>query len=269
VSAKPFWNSWFKKKSAEKIEGAVSKRLRWGVVSITGNFRQNNEDRCLVDPQGRYFLVADGMGGQSAGEKASELAIELIPRRLDQVIDFETDAPAKVTSGIDEAVGHANLEIMALGQLDPNLHSMGTTIAMLVAIEGVLYAAGIGDSRVYRLRGRDFEQLTKDDSLSQALHDAGTISKEEAATHRYKHVLVRYLGSKEGSTGANAKRLEAQSGDRFLICSDGVTDGAADAELAQILAAQTHPQAAAEAIVAAAQNGGSKDNITCITVYID
>jgi protein phosphatase len=269
VSAKPFWNSWFKKKSVEKIEGAVSKRLRWGIVSITGNFRHNNEDRCLVDPQGRYFLVADGMGGQSAGEKASELAAELVPRRLEQLLDFRTDSPEKVATSIDDAIGHANLEIMALGQLDPNLHSMGTTVALLVAVENALYAAGIGDSRIYRLRGQELEQLTKDDSLSQALHDAGTISKEEAATHRYKHVLVRYLGSKEGSTGANVKPLTVEPGDRFLLCTDGVTDGAPDTDIAHILRTESDPQAAAEAIVAAAQRGGSKDNITCVVVYVN
>ena len=239
------------------------------MVSITGNFRENNEDRCLVPPDGRYFIVADGMGGQSAGEKASELAMELVPKRLDQILDFDKDDPEKVASSIDDAVSHANLEIMAMGELDPNYHSMGTTIAMIVSVGNSLYVAGVGDSRVYRLRGQSFEQLTTDHSLSEALREAGTITKEEAATHRYKHVLVRYLGSKEGSAGVNAKRIIPESGDRFIVCSDGVTDGLADSTLAETLKSHTAPQEAAEAIVAAAQAGGSKDNITCITVYVD
>ena len=246
----------------------MSSRLRWGAVSITGNFRENNEDRCFVHPQGKYFIVADGMGGQSAGERASSLAAEIVPRRLDQVVDFSNDDPGRVSAGIDDAVGHANLEIMALGEIDPQCHSMGTTIAMAVVVGGAIYVAGIGDSRVYRLRGAEFEQLTQDHSLSEALREAGTISREEAATHRYKHVLVRYLGSKEGGSGANAKRLVPEPGDRFILCSDGVTDGASDDVLAQIIKTENDPQKAVEAIIEAAQTGGSKDNITCVAVYV-
>jgi protein phosphatase len=263
------WNLWSRKNSMHGTSGSLSKRLRWGVVTITGDFRQNNEDRCLAHPEGRYFLIADGMGGQSAGEKASELAVELVPRRLEQLLDFNDDDPAKVAPVIDQAVNHANVEIMALGQVDPNYHSMGTTVALAVVVGGSIYVAGVGDSRIYRLRGTTFEQLTTDHSLSEALREAGTISKEEAATHRYKHVLVRYLGSKEGGTGTNASRLTPERGDRFILCSDGVTDGASDEVLAQILGGEASPQTAAEKIVAAAQQGGSKDNITCITLYVE
>lgn len=269
MSLKSFWNKLFSDGPTEKKAETVSKRLRWGVVSITGNFRENNEDRCLAHPQGRYMIVADGMGGQCAGEKASELALELVPQRLDQLIDFEDDTPEKVSTGIDTAVGHANDEIMALGELDRNFHSMGTTIAMIVAVGDALYVAGVGDSRVYLLRKGAFEQLTTDHSLSEALREAGTITKEEAATHRYKHVLVRYLGSKEGGAGANAKRILPQSGDRFMVCSDGVTDGVTDTQLSELLQSGNDPQKTAEAIVAAAQEGGSKDNITCITLFVD
>src|SRR5689334_7107415 len=94
--------------------------LKWGAVSITGNFRENNEDRCHVDSQGRFFLVADGMGGQCAGEKASELAIELIAQRLSQTVDFERDDPSRVGEAVDRAISHANSEIMALGELEPD-----------------------------------------------------------------------------------------------------------------------------------------------------
>lgn len=243
--------------------------VRWGVVSITGNFRENNEDRYHVDEKGRYFVVCDGMGGQSAGERASGMAAELVPRRLEQALNFQDDTADKVVSGIDDAVGHANSEIMALAQLDPNCTNMGTTIAMLVKAGQALYVANVGDSRVYRLRGGEFAQLTTDHSLSQALVLAGTISKEDAATHRYKHVLVRYLGSKEGGTGAEAKTLNMQAGDRFILCSDGVTDGTEDAILANLLGKFAEPQTTAQAIVDAAVAGGSKDNITCVVVFVD
>ena len=109
-------------------------RTRCGYVTITGNYRSNNEDNLYVDPEGRFFLVADGMGGQSAGEKASQLATELVPEKLDQLINFENDAREKVRQAIDEAVGYANTEIMALGKMEPEFHNMGTTIVFVVGV---------------------------------------------------------------------------------------------------------------------------------------
>jgi protein phosphatase len=243
--------------------------LRYGLVSITGNYRENNEDRGFADPDGRFFMVADGMGGQAAGEKASELATEFIPRALEQSLDFANDPPEKVLRCIDEAVSRANGEIMALGEVDPQYHHMGTTVVFLVQVAGKLYAGGIGDSRAYRLRNGKLEQLTTDHSLTQALLDAGTIKPEEAETHRYRNVLYRYLGTKEGGTGADTRQLDAKPGDRIVLCSDGVTDGLAESNLQRLLAEHTDPQQTAESIVRAAEQGGSKDNITCLVVYVD
>ena len=242
--------------------------IRWGAVSITGNFRENNEDAYIVDSGNRFFIVADGMGGQSAGEKASELATDVVPKKLNAVIDFENEESESVVRKIDEAVADANMEIMALSELDPNYHNMGTTITFIVNVGGRLFVGGVGDSRVYRLRGDKFEQLTKDHSLTQALVDAKTISVEEAATHRYRNVLYKYLGTKDGGTGTEAKELYPETGDRFVLCSDGVTDGIEDGELKALLKQFDDPKEAAEAIVPAAEKGGSKDNITCVVVHI-
>lgn len=244
-------------------------RVRSGVVTITGDFRENNEDSVLVDDGQRFFLVADGMGGQAAGEKASSLAIEIIPRRLLQALTFDGDPPNRVTEAIDRAVEDANAEIMALGQVDPAYNQMGTTVAFLINDRDALYVGGVGDSRVYRLSGSEFTQLTTDHSLTQALRDAGTITAEEARTHRYKNVLYRYLGTKDGSRGTEAKAVPPKAGDRFLLCSDGVTDGCDDAVLQKLIGAATDPQQAAETIVKAAQEGGSRDNISCLTVFVD
>jgi len=243
--------------------------VRWGSVSITGDFRENNEDRCLADAEGRYFLVADGMGGQCAGEKASEMAIELISRKLEQLIDFSRDEGNKVTVAIDQAVSHANGEIMALSELDSDYHNMGTTIAIIVKAGSRFYVAGIGDSRVYLLRNGQIQRLTRDHSLTDALLEAGTITEEEAERHRYRNVLYRYLGTKEGGTGAKAQAVDLQPRDRFMICSDGATDGLKDKDIENLLAGNNDPQVAAEAIVAAAQTAGSRDNITCVTAYVD
>ena len=244
-------------------------QIRAGWQSITGNFRENNEDRCLADPENRYFLVADGMGGQVAGERASELAIELISEHLERSVDFTSDVPEKVIKSIDKAVSNANIEIMAAGELDPNCHNMGTTVVFLLFVSETVIVGGVGDSRVYRLQGDDLEQLTTDHSLTQALIDAGTISEEEAEVHRYRNVLYRYLGTKDGSAGTEALQLTHKRGERFMLCSDGVTDGADEAMLMSILKDYDDPQRAAEAIVVAAQEGGSKDNITSVVVHVD
>ena len=242
--------------------------LKFGHLSVTGNFRGNNEDACITDDAGRFFIVADGMGGQAAGEKASELATDIVPRKFDQLIDFENGSGNDVTRGIDEAVGEANAEILALSEIDPNYHNMGTTIVFMVSVAGKFFVGGIGDSRVYQLRDGSLTQLTTDHSLTRALVEAGTISEEEATTHRYRNVLYRYLGSKEGGTGTDAKEVEPKSGDRYLLCSDGVTDGIGDDGIQKVLAETDEPQAAAEAVVKAALDGGSKDNVTSVVVHV-
>lgn len=248
--------------------------IRAGYVSITGNFRDNNEDNCVVDPQHRFAIVADGMGGQSAGEKASALAAELIPQRLLQLVDFsgasaETITAASVVEAIDKSIDFANSEIMALSEMNPGFRNMGTTVVLMVLVGNRFFVGGVGDSRAYELRKGTLKQLTTDHSLTQALIEAGTISPEEAKTHRYRNVLYRYLGTRDGSSGSKATQLTPQPGDRFILCSDGVTDGVSDAELNRILQSSSDPQTAAKAIVEAAQAGGSRDNITCAAIFVD
>ncbi len=244
-------------------------KLQVGQLSITGNFRQNNEDNLHVDENHRFFIVADGMGGQSAGEKASQLAVELVPKKLVSTIDFLGDAAENVHSAINQAVCYANGEIMALGRVEPDFNNMGTTIVLIVKVGDEFYIGNVGDSRCYLLRNNELTQLTKDHSLTQALVDAGTISEEEARSHRYKNVLYRYLGSKEGAEGAALVSSTPQSGDVYFLCTDGVTDGLADPELLELLSSSAAPQDMADQIVLAAQNGGSRDNISCIVVRVE
>ena len=242
-------------------------KLRVGQLSIVGK-RDNNEDAYYVDPQQRFFLVADGMGGQSAGERASGLAMEFIPQKL-QLLDFNRTSADQAVKAIDDSVCQANYEIMAMGELDSKLKNMGTTLTFLVQVAGTMFAGGVGDSRVYLLRNGKLEQLTTDHSLTQALLDAGTLTPEEAANHRFKNVLYRFLGCKEGGQGTTPKQVQPQVGDKFLLCSDGVTGGADDPTLARLLSESTDPQTAAEAIVQAATDGGSKDNITGVVVFVE
>ncbi len=155
------------------MPNSVAKSIRSGAVCITGTYRENNEDNYLDDPDGRFFLVADGMGGMSAGETASEMGVQIVSQKLNELIDFNRSLPEQVTSGIDQAVRHANAEIRALSEWDPFLRGMGTTIVLFVIVGQAAYIAGLGDSRVYSMRGQTFEQLTKDHSISQGLLDSG------------------------------------------------------------------------------------------------
>jgi len=254
---------------SERISGPEMTLIRAGHVSITGNFRENNEDSYAVDESQRFFIVADGMGGQNAGEKASALAAELIPQQLLQLMDFDAGDKTKAVDAIDRSVEHANSEIMALSEVDPSVRNMGTTVVLLVRSGGNFYAGGVGDSRVYQLRDATLTQLTKDHSLTQALLEAGTINEEEAKTHRYRNVLYRYLGTKDGAAGTDAVELRPQPGDRYLLCSDGVTDGIDDEKIQEILTSSDDPQHVAQALVDGALEGGSRDNITSVVVFVD
>jgi PPM family protein phosphatase len=126
----------------------------------------------------------------------------------------------------------------------------------------------VGDSPAFRLAGGKIEKLTKDHSLTQALVDAGTITPEEARTHRFKNVLWRYIGTKEGGTGTDPKEFAVAPGDRYLICSDGAVDGLSQDQLKTLLEKASDPQTAADAVVEAARTAGSQDNITSLVIFV-
>ncbi|MDC0274381.1 protein phosphatase 2C domain-containing protein, partial [Planctomycetaceae bacterium] len=202
-----------------------------------------------------------------AGEKASALAVSVIPERLAERLDPLIGNDDKIVELIDSAVAEANSDIMALGEIDPALNKMGTTVVFLVRSETHLIIGGVGDSRVYRLHEGAMDQVTTDHSLTQALLDAGTITPEEAENHSYRNMLYRYLGCKEGGAGTNPERIDLIAGDRYVICSDGVCDGLDDEGIKKLALEIDDPQEAAEKIVQAALDGGSKDNVTCIVLH--
>ena len=146
---------------------------------------------------------------------------------------------------------------------------MGTTIALIVVVGQAAYIAGLGDSRAYSMRGQTLEQLTMDHTLAQSLVDSGVISKEQAATHPLRNQLYQYLGAEGRGIEMKIRRCSLDAGDRFILCSDGVTEGVDDATLATLLYENDGPQQAAHAIVDAAQSGESKDNITCIVLHVN
>jgi protein phosphatase len=245
--------------------------LNIGKCTLLGNYRENNEDSIDVKqfPDMTVCLVADGMGGQAAGEVASKRAIEIVPRELKKHISgvVGNDETRNI---VRRSIVQANEEIMAMAALDRELKNMGTTIVVTLWRKGsaLMYVAGMGDSRCYQLRAKKIEQLTVDHSIAQALVEAKTISAAEARVHKYRNVLWKYLGSPEVGDGPDVKVIQIQAGDRYLLCTDGLSGVVSDDELLAFVKDQADVQACAEGLCKLALDQGSRDNISCIVAEV-
>jgi serine/threonine protein phosphatase PrpC len=242
--------------------------LNIGKCTLLGNYRENNEDAIDVKafPEMTVCIVADGMGGQAAGEIASRRAIEVIPRELRKALSTGTGGDAVKTT-VRRAIVQANEEIMAMGALDRDLKNMGTTVVLALWRKGSeMYIAGVGDSRAYLIRGRKITQLTTDHSLAEALVQAGTISRADAREHKFKNVLWKYLGTREVGEGPDVTLEALQPGDRFLLCTDGLSGVVGDDKLLQFVVAQPDVQACADGLGQLALDSGSRDNVSCIVI---
>lgn len=245
--------------------------LNIGKCTLLGNYRENNEDSVEIKqfPDLTICLVADGMGGQAAGEIASKRAVEVIPRELKKHLQPNVNQDQARTV-IRRAIVQANEEIMAMGALDRDLKNMGTTVVTLVLRKGndSLYVAGVGDSRSYLVRDGQIEQLTVDHSLAQALVEAKTISVEEAREHRFRNVLWKYLGSREVGEGPDVRLVPIQKGDRFLMCTDGLTGVVPDDKLLAFIMEHPAVQECADGLGQLALDSGSRDNVTSVVIEV-
>src|SRR5947207_2166135 len=215
--------------------------LNVGKCTLLGNYRENNEDSIEVKqfPDMSLCIVADGMGGQAAGEIASKRAIEVVPRELRKNLT-PAASQEQARAVVRKAVVQANEEIITMGSLDRDLKNMGTTVVLALWRKGPeMYIANLGDSRAYLIRAGAIEQLTVDHSLAQALVENKTISAAEAKEHRFRNVLWKYLGSKEIGEGPDVHAIVLEKGDRFLLCSDGLTGPVPDDKILQFV--QEHP----------------------------
>jgi serine/threonine protein phosphatase PrpC len=265
-------------------------KLRVGVVSVRGNYREHNEDNFYVPGRrsvkhdsgtesnsemptvtlepSNLFIVADGMGGQQAGEQASLMAVELIPKAIARRLAPDEKESSRIKEAIREAIAEVNQEILGSSGAVNEFSNMGTTVVLAQFRFDRVFVAGIGDSRAYRLRDGRLEQLTKDHSLADALLDAGTITAEELPTHKFKNVLYLYLGSKDARSGPEDVRvLDVRPGDRLLMASDGLTGVVADKDLARVLGTVDDPQMAAVELKNMALANDSKDNVTCLIIH--
>lgn len=237
----------------------MSPTLRSAAGSDVGRRRQMNQDSAATSP--RLLVVADGMGGHAHGEVASSVAVGAM---LDAAAGLGDDL-----SGVDllavlgEALEAAASRLTGLAQEDPELSGTGTTVVAFL-VDGLrIGIAHIGDSRAYLLRDGELTRLTRDHTLVQALVDEGRISVEEAATHPRRSWLVRTLQD-SSSPEPDLFFHDALVGDRYLICSDGLTAVLDDKAVREVLAAVPDRSAAVAQLIGIANEGGGPDNITCI-----
>jgi len=228
----------------------------YAALTNVGRSRDHNED--AVCAQAPLFAVADGLGGHEAGEIASALAIKKLisaaPKRPDRM-------------ALDRAVRAANSAVIKAVQDGQGKSGMGTTMTAAIIGEGRVVVAQVGDSRAYLLRRGRLMQMTEDHSIVAAMVRSGTLTVEQARSHPQRNVITRALGTEE-SLQVDTYEFEALRGDRWLLCSDGLTTMVPNDRIESILAANPLPSAAAEALIQAANNAGGHDNISVVIVDI-
>jgi PPM family protein phosphatase len=231
-------------------------------LTDTGVVRTANQDSYFVDDQsGRFFIVADGMGGHAGGQEASRIATEVIQAYLAQ----HWDSPLSSEILLKEAVSEANLGIIKDQQSHPERRDMGTTVVVLIFRDEQPWCAHVGDSRLYRLRSSKLEQITDDHTWVGMALKKGEINLEQAKMHPWRHVLSQCLG-REDLQHIEIQEFEIQSGDRLLICSDGLTEEVSDPQIQDTLSNTTPCEITAQELIDAAKAAGGSDNITVVIV---
>jgi protein phosphatase len=233
----------------------------------TGRVRTNNEDSIALDETCGVAVLADGMGGYAAGEVASGMACDFIKAELGRWL-HEASANASdgdVKRAMDICVDNANRAIFGAANSNPTYAGMGTTLVLGVFRSGRLILGHIGDSRAYRWREGGLQQITKDHSLLQEQIDAGILTPEQAQFAANKNLVTRALGV-EDLVLMETHLHDVQSGDIYLMCSDGLSDMLRDQQIADVMAAHTDLPQMGEALVAAANDAGGRDNIAVVLV---
>jgi PPM family protein phosphatase len=225
----------------------------------TGRQRKANEDSFFA--RAPLFAVADGMGGAQAGEVASKLAVEVLEQGL-------PDGPGSVEERLAERVREANARINAISRSDDQRAGMGTTLTAAYVGEDELTVAHVGDSRLYRLRDGTFERLTDDHTLVEELVRQGRLTPKEADEHPQRSIITRALGPEAG-VEPDSRTWAARDGDLYLICSDGLTSMVPEDRVAEIVRGAPALDAAARALIDAANAAGGRDNITVVLFRLE
>jgi protein phosphatase len=235
-------------------------KLKWGATTDVGMVRQQNEDDFCAEEN--LFVVADGMGGHNAGEVASALAISTVRSGARGGI-FTADQ-------FRELVQQANTAIYTASLDDSTQSGMGTTLTAMAVVPGeepAVLVANVGDSRTYLFRHGVLSRVSVDHSYVQELVNEGIITPEEARVHPRRNIVTRAMGI-DRNVQVDVFHQLVRTGDRVLLCSDGLVDEVADFDIAQVLIDHSDPQEAAEALVMVANANGGRDNTTVIVVDI-
>lgn len=244
--------------------------LTFAAKTDLGRVRENNEDKfdwwepddtVLLSARGRLYAVSDGMGGHAAGQIAAELALKIIGDA------YYSGAHGTPEEALVRAIVKANTEIFDTARAIPSRKGMGCTIVLLAVVGEDAVLAWAGDSRIYRIRDGQAEQLTDDHSWVHEQVRLGALNDEEARRSPYRNVITRCLGPEPAVT-PETRREAIQAGDRFLLCSDGLTGPVDDAALAEIISVSA-PAFACRKLIALANENGGPDNITAAILRAD
>lgn len=230
-------------------------------VTHVGQIREGNEDAFLCR-DGLYF-VADGMGGHSAGEVASDIAVTTLAELLSNVVHNGLTA-----DDLAAAVRHANTAILTEAMADRAKAGMGTTLTGLAVADAQrrrALVANVGDSRTYLWRHGELRQVTKDHSHVQSLVDRGAITRAEARVHYQRNIVLRAMGI-DPELEVDVFELDIEDGDRFIVCSDGLVDEADDDAIEIAIRTSSDPDDLARALVTLANDNGGRDNVTVVVV---
>ncbi len=234
--------------------------LRSGSATDTGLVRSVNQDLAVETPT--LFAVADGMGGHAGGEVASRLAVDALLAAFGR---------QPTGAGLSEAVTEANAMVWQRSLESPELRGMGTTLTAVALVNedgrDVLALVNVGDSRSYRFHQGEISQITTDHSLAEEMVRTGELTSNEAAVHPHRHILTRALGVST-DVAVDLWRIQPVRGDRYLLCSDGLTNELGADQISEVLSSVSDPHRAAQLLVQAARTHGGSDNVTVVVVDV-
>ena len=260
-----------------------------------GTVRESNEDQFLIaeltktmrtwytslpetkplfgNERGHLFLVADGMGGHSAGEKASSIAVAAIEQFTLNSFKwfFHSDRPEaqRAMAQFQAALRNADDRVFEESSAHPELSGMGTTVTLAYHLDSQLCIVHVGDSRAYIFENDQLRQITNDHSVTADMVRRGVLRPEDVAKHVMRHAITNVVGGNDAGVEVEAHSMSVKAGDRLLLCSDGLTEMLSANAIAAVLRAEPDPEAACRALVRQANAAGGRDNVTALVVRFD
>ncbi len=234
-------------------------------LTDTGQVRENNEDAWKVIPEQNIFVLADGMGGHSAGEIAAQETVDKYAQLVMENQKTLTSINAK--DFLKDTIKEINHSVFRLAKADRELRGMGTTICCGLFVDDQLFYAHVGDSRIYRFRNHKIKQLTDDHSLVQELIELGELNKRQALEFNQRNIITKAVGT-EPHVVPSISSCDIKSGDIILMCSDGLSDLLSNKEIEKILNLSTDIEHKTELFVQSANRRGGLDNITVILLEV-